>query len=436
MNGTHVPNNQTNQLKLPPHIKEYTKASTETLQLLRCWEISTSSIMISTGHSENPYRHVFVPIALTALRDGADLPGPAALLHSIFAFTASHLARGEQGENARRSNQRAITHYQRGIQCLRQSMSSKDPMQHGATLATMIMFATMNVVNGKASEWRIHLQGGRSWLKSIASTWANVSDNHIIYQLFRGLEVFGYTHDGSNQPHIRSMKDSQCSSSALQNIEEGTEEMLEDIEPFFAVASAGYGEAHYCMDKYFGLTLPILNAILKTNSLIKQGIILTTEELHHLNHDILLSNPGNLRFPSHNDLLERLTRHHSFTFYFALSVQHKRSLCRCSSADIRYVVEDGLHEFEAIAKFETEINLGASGLLWPLYILAAEASDDAIRQRYLTIFQHRKRRSLAATNHIEDIVKEVWRRRDCSSRPDEIDRYAVMQELGFDVLLT
>jgi arginine metabolism regulation protein II len=412
------------QMRLKPVLQSFFESSSvEERMLLRFWITCGSSRMISTGHPDNPYRHVFVPLAMAALGSGKRLAGNYALLHSIYAWAASNMAQLQDQQNSENTRVQASSHYQLSLAYLRESLDVGDVEQQGATLAAIVLITTMDIVNGESYKWRIHLQGGRVWLKSVSTTWQSIPDNQIIYQVFRGLEVFGYSHD-------KLLIHPNDWSASEQELDES--ETLE--EPFTSLANDPDGDA-YCLDRYFGITKPVLDIIWAIKRISKRGSGPTLVEISDIEEQLMKANPSILRFACPTESIERLTRHHACSFYFACVTAFKRSLLHCHPSDVQYLVEQSLFHLEATMAAEIKMELTVTGLLWPLFVTSAEAADQLLRERCLRVFEFRKTQGVLSVAQTEDVVLEIWRRRDASLNPEYVHRHEVMEDLGADILL-
>ncbi|EXJ84861.1 hypothetical protein A1O3_05536 [Capronia epimyces CBS 606.96] len=420
------------QQRLAPLLQPFIASSSpEERQLFHFWVTSASALMIATGHPDNPFRHVYVPLAMAAVGTDRNLVGHRSLLHGIYAWAASSLARLQHvdAEGAKRYHELAAKHYQSCLSCLRQSLLLDDAEQHAPTLGAIVLITTMEMVTGTSSHWRMHLRGGRTWLNGIAPTWQQVGDNQIVYQTFRGLEILGFSHDQNKQlDHSRQQSQSSDTSTSTSTT---------DLPIRLALEANFYkGDASlYQMEKLFGITKPVFDTISTINHLTQVGYTPTQKELDDLESLILMANPCTLRFPSPTEEIERLIRHHACAFYFACVIHYKRLLQHESPANLQYIVEYGLVHFEAIANTEIETELIASGLLWPLFVAASEAETTDLRRRFIEVFASRERLGIAATSQTRRVVQEIWRRRDRSSHPSKVYRHKVMEEMGLDVLL-
>lgn len=409
------------QTKLLPLLQPFIdSSSSEERRLFRFYITSASSLMIATGHPDNPFRQVLVPLAMSALGSLCRPVANLALLHSIYALAASNMAQLESVDSAQRTRDLATKHYQTSLGYLRQSLGKSNFEEQGATLATIVLIIILDIVNGESHKWRIHLRGGRDWLGSLSSSWHNVPDNQIIYQVFRFLEIVGHAHDQSVPDPIDTHP---------QDPRDGA------LEEMFSVTPGGQNRNIYYLDRFFGITKPILDIIWAMKFCNTHGCNPTPEEFHAFDHQIVAANPTNMRFQCSNEALEQLTRHHACTFYFASVIFYERSLKKESPSQIQHIVEQALAHFEAVIDSETALGLIACGFLWPLFVTASEAEDSVLRERCRNVFASRKRQGILSASRTEDVVREIWRRRDCSALPGEVHRHVVMEELGVDILL-
>jgi len=386
-------------------------------RLLHFWITSASDLMISTGHPDNPYRNVLIPLALATAGSGQKLKGNAALLHSMYAFAAFNIARIDQPERYESHHALAIKHHQASFRHLRQSVVGNDPSQNVAILAAFIVIIATGILNGQSSQWRIHLRGGRDWLRSLGDVWNDTQGGHVLYQMFQCFEVVGYF-----QNH--GLRDF----SGVHTLTEHTGQ----IDSVCSAISDNQGDDYY-LDIFFGVTKPVLKAILEIKKLTSRGHSATPEELIGLESDIMLANPVTLRFPSLSKSLEKLTRHHACSWYYACVIYYRRSLHRERPKEIQHLVEQALYHLAAMCTFKEDSNSGC--LLWPMFTVACEAEDDDLRSRSLERLNNREKYGIAATSSIRHVVLETWRRRDSSDSDVDIYGINVAEDLGIDILL-
>ncbi|KAF2027265.1 hypothetical protein EK21DRAFT_72440 [Setomelanomma holmii] len=378
---------------LPPFLSV---SSAEERQLLRFWVTSASGLMVSINHPDNPFRDVVIPLVLESAASTHKLPGHSALLHSVYAFAAfnrSHCQKSPHDQDT----VLAAKHHQVGLQYLRQSMENTHG-QHEAILASIILMTSIDIVEARSGQWRIHLRGGREWLNSLGGTWNKSKGGLILRQL---------------------------SSSAF--FDSGWEMDIMSSAPLHSPTN------DYCLDKFYGITKPVLRAIFDIGRLSTAQNRPTSEEIMALRNTLLLANPSTTRLPSPTAALEKITRHHACSWYYACMIHFERSLQRSPSREIQYLVEQCLYHLEAV---ETLLqNSVEEGLMWPLFITACEAEDEELRRRCVQIFTKKAKKGVGATPCVEGLVLEIWHRRDMNPEDDTLQQ-RVTEDMGIDLLLT
>lgn len=398
-------------LRYLPHFLSVSSA--EERQLLRFWVTSASGLMVSTNHPDNPFRDVVIPLVLESAASTNKLPGHSALLHSVYAFAAfnrSHCQKSSHQQDA----VLAAKHHQVGLQYLRQSMENTHD-QHEAILASIILMTSIDIVEARSGQWRIHLRGGRQWLNSLGGTWNKSKGGVILRQLFHCVEIIGYSHD----------QHTQFASSSSAFFKSGWEmDIMSSGTPDFPAND-------YCLDKFYGITKPVLKAIFEIGRLSTAQNRTMNEEVNALRNTLLLANPSTTRFPSPTAALEKITRHHACSWYYACMIHFERSLQRSPSREIQYLVEQCLYHLETIEiLLEERVE---EGLMWPLYITACEAEDRELRKRCVQIFTKKAKKGVGATPCVEGLVLEIWHRRDTKPE-DDILQQRVMEDLEIDLL--
>ncbi|TVY22243.1 Arginine metabolism regulation protein II [Lachnellula hyalina] len=302
------------QQRLLPFLKPFLSSSSVTeRRLLHFWVTSASSIMTCTDHPDNPFRQVVIPIALEAAASSHKLPGHAALLHIIYAFAGFHLAQLDQSDQ--NSKEIATNHYHASLRHLCKSLTDQNPhKQYDAILAVIILVISIDTLNGQSGQWQIHMRGAREWLREVGDVWSNHAYGHVMYQMFECLEIMGHT----QTPHIQ----------LPSNL---THKQKPNIDKLFS-ATSDVSDNPYCLDKFFGVTKPVLKMIMDINRLL--GSEPTREELAIIEHEILLANPSTTRFPGPKDI-EQITRSHACALYY--SANTKLSLVSSGQSASRHV---------------------------------------------------------------------------------------------------
>ncbi|KIM92612.1 hypothetical protein OIDMADRAFT_36483 [Oidiodendron maius Zn] len=409
------------QQQLLPLLRPFLVSSTaEERRLFHYWVTSASGIMISTGHPDNPYQKIVIPLAMAAAAPSGHIGFNTALLHSIYALTSFNLA---QIHHTSEAHLTAMRHQEISLRHLRCSISGDLSGHKTAFLATIIILSATEAISGQFSEWRIHVGAGREWLRSMGHAWIRTEDEVVLYQLFQLLEALGNTHqrraDKYRELELEPLDDS------------------EGIRTSRSVASSvAHQDGTNYLQRLFGVTKPILDIILEINWRSTLACPGTPAELRALAQRMLLINPIALHFSCPTEVSERLARQHACAFYMACNIYYERQILRRASKNLQHLVEQGLYHLEAINILEAEMNV--AGLSWPVYVIACEADSHDLRQRSLRLFARRLQQGIGGAANIKTIVIEVWHRRDhgysedLESRVTSID---IPEALGIDLLL-
>lgn len=378
--------------------------------------------MISTGHPDNPFRKVVIPLAMAASAPWEHNTLNKALLHSIYALTCFNIAMLHPALDKRLT---AIRHQEFSLRLLRSSLSEDLAQHRSAFLATIVMLSTIEAITGQYSEWRIHVEACRGWLRSLEKSWIMTDDERVMYQLFQLLEALGNTYRPKSLSNL--ITDTQD-----ENIGETPEVM-----PLQSRIQETADECNiFLLQRLYGMTKPVFEMIMEINhraSLPSPG---TPSELRALERKLLLSNPATLRFPSSKESIERLTRHHACAFHIACNIHYLRTLLHHPSKDLQHLVEQGLYHLTTVNTLEAENNV--AGLLWPVYVISCEADSKYLREQSLKLFERRHRQGIGGAANAQAMVLEVWHRRDHRKEGDvdsQNTSLGILENLGIDLLL-
>jgi hypothetical protein len=391
--------------------------SSQESRLLHGWVSYTSDLMISIPRKDNPYRTIFMPLALSAQGGGPGQPPEnLALLHGIYAMTAFNMAQQQPGLTS--SYTRLGTkHHRLCLKHLRRSLSGQQGSQPDAILATIILMTTIDCFTGNWSAWRMHVQGGRQWLLSAwKGPWKQQHTASMLYQIFLMVEAVG------------------TSAKVLHGVRNQASRPYGNDDSIFGMTELQHG---YQLDRLFGVTLPILEAIIHINYLGSRNTPPAQRELENLRVKILLNDPRALRLDGIADETERkLLRHHAYVYYYACRIHYERVLYRVAPRTIQHLVRGALEHLEAIAALETNCNV--TGLMWPVFVTACEAEDETLYKSVSWFFGKGQKHGISGYSSAHKVLSEVWRRRDQQrgeNKPD-VRWQQVMADLGLDLLLT
>lgn len=333
--------------------------------------------------------------------------GQIALFHALCA--ASAFSRGQLLNGEARALTLAMKHYHLAIMHLRHSLENlKDNLevdvQRGSILATITMFSAMDMITGRSSEWRTHLQGGASWLATLkGNVWDRDKSSSMVYQGYLAI-------------------------AALCNINLPSTIESDDF----------VNEKHYMLDRFFGLTRPILKHIVMMNSLVKRISTADAEPspemLDDLEMQLYMQTPENLDLDDLDDpLAQSLSRHHAYVFYYASLIYFQRTVRRRRPDDVQELVKFALGHLEDIEDLGGDA-IGCT-LVWPPFVAACECQTADLQERMLAWYKLKRRHGFMNLAISKDIAEELWRRRSLASPDDDIHWQDVLKDLNMDIVL-
>ncbi len=377
-----------------------------------CWHL------VPVDRPDNLFRSVFTPMALAGLTSSSSQStGEVALFHALCATSA--YSRGQLLNDETNSFTLAMKHYNLAIMHLRHSLASlkEHPsghgvdVQRGAILATITMFSAMDMITGRSSEWRTHLQGGASWLSTIdEATWNQDKSSSMVYQGYLAIAAL-------------------CNVDLPLTIDIESENCLGDTK-------------NYVLDRFFGLTRPILKHIMLMNSLIKRistttSAMPSSEVLDELEHQLYDQSPESLDLSAQDlpPLAQQLTLHHAYVFYYASLIYFHRTIRRHAptSIQVQTIVSSAVQCLEDIEALGGD-SIGCT-LVWPPFIVACECVGEEMQERILRWYMCKRRHGFMNLEMSKDIAKEVWRRRDMLGASVDIQWQDVLKEMKMDIVL-
>ncbi|OAP64525.1 hypothetical protein AYL99_00497 [Fonsecaea erecta] len=380
-----------------------------------CWHL------VPVDRPDNPFRSVFTPMALAGLASPSNQSnGQIALFHALCATSA--FSRGQLLNGDSKNFTLAMKHYNLAIMHLRHSLVNfKDgdnelgqaQLQRGSILATITMFSAMDMITGRSSEWRTHLQGGASWLSTIEkSEWDRDKSSSMVYQGYLAIAAL-------------------CNINLPSSIDVESESFLGD-------------ERNYVLDRFFGLTRPILRHIVVMNSLIKRISTTaseppTAEMLDDLETQLYAQTPSNLDLSGLPPLAQSLTLHHAYVFYYASIVYFLRTVRRLppQALCIQNTVSKAVTHLEDIESLGGD-SIGCT-LVWPPFIVACECLTEEMQSRMLNWYRVKRRHGFMNLEISKDIARELWRRRQLAGDGAEADAdiqwQDVLTEMKMDIVL-
>ncbi|KAH8661733.1 fungal-specific transcription factor domain-containing protein [Ilyonectria robusta] len=399
--------------KVFPHIPAYiSSASKEERSLFHDWVTVLSGLMMPTQYLDNPFRTIFIPLALAAPSSSSESSGNGALLHSIYAISAFNQAQLSSSNEYLFSL--GTKHHRIALEHLRRSLMQPEESQTEAILATIINMSSIDVIKGQSASWRIHHAGGWTWLQHIMENGATQSANaSVLCQIFFCISTLGQSH-----PEVMSRL-----------------ERRQGIQPKFAYSMQVWDKP-YALDRLFGITQPVLEGIMRTNTLSEPVCHATQEEIEDLDLFIRRNDPDVL-ISDMEEEYDDITRHHTCTFFCASLIYFERRLRKTSPRKIQRLVQRSLDHLCAIDALEVEQKLVVCGLFWPVFVTACEAENfNNLRARALQMFDKGTLLGIGNILSARKVVEEVWRRRDNDCEGVDTTWQSVMADLELDLILT
>ena len=397
----------------------------EERELMHYWVTHLSDLMISAGLADNPYRTVWIPMALESSAGKDILLENSALLHAIYALSAFNKLQRIDSSSLPYSIS-AIKHYQLSLGFLRQASMQQREAKLEAVLATINALSITEVINGNFSSWRNHLRGGRAWLQSIKrGKWTHMQKS-VTYQFFLCAEAIGSVLPRTAQNkslgniHARAVYDSDY-------VHDST----------FGVTSISL-DTDYVLDRYFGITKPMLEVIIHINHIIASPYRPSKTELEGLEIKIRLNRPiPALNRQASFDPESQALMDYRMMFYYACYIHFKHNLLRTASEDLQATVCQTLLHLRNIEIHE--MTYGCCGILWPIFVIACESDEEKSRSAYLRWFSSKTELGIGSLSSALAVVVEVWRRRDaarvCNNGSYFVSWEKVMAEMGLDLLV-
>ncbi|KAK5051533.1 hypothetical protein LTR84_003185 [Exophiala bonariae] len=435
-----VRNSTHNRIQISRHLDLLPRRQDQR-ELIHHWTNFVCWHLLPVDLPSNPFRSVFTPMALEGLHTPSSTSnGSIALFHALCA--ASAFSRSQLLQNDSKILTLAAKHYQLAIVHLRHSLSDLTTsqllltgtndttnsnaevsvLQRTSILATITMFSAMDMITGRFSEWRTHLQGGASWLATVNSAvWQHDRSSSMVYQGYLAIAALS----NINLP---------------SNLDADNEDLFLD-------------SPHYMLDRFFGLTRPILRHIVVMNSLVRQissaaatgdqttaSAAAVALKLDRLEAQLYEQTPDTLDLSDLTPTEATLARHHAYVFYYASLVFFARAVRRLppESLQIQSLVEC------AVARLEEIEMLGGDGvgctLVWPPLVVASECLSEELQGRMLAWYRLKRRHGFMNLEMSKDIAKELWRRRKELAEQGlagvvDIQWQDVLKDLNMDIVL-
>ncbi|EXJ87525.1 hypothetical protein A1O3_04485 [Capronia epimyces CBS 606.96] len=381
----------------------------EQRELIHHWTSFLCWHLVPIDRPDNPFRSVFTPMALAGLTSPSDQStGSIALFHALCATSA--FSRGQLLNGDAQTLTLAMKHYHLAIMHLRHSLANINDHrqaedQRGSILATITMFSAMDMITGRSSEWRTHLQGGASWLATIeGKVWDRDKSSSMVYQGYLAIAAL-------------------CNINLPSTVNVESEDFLD--------------ERNYVLDRFFGLTRPILKHIVMMNSLIKRfsttKLSIDAEALDELELQLYEQTPDSLDLEGLDPRGQALTRHHAYVFYYASLIYFQRTVRRRPPDELQELVKF------AVAHLEDIEDLGGDAigctLVWPPFVVACECQSIDLQQRMLAWYMLKRRHGFMNLEKSKDIAMELWQRRSLAPKDVDIQWQDVLKDLKMDIVL-
>ncbi|KAL0259271.1 hypothetical protein SLS55_006776 [Diplodia seriata] len=408
-------------MRLVTQLQPYlVSASAEERLLFDHWSSTLSGIFLPTPRPDNPFRNVFIPLALGAGDLTVAHPGHAALLHGMYAISAFHMGETDASRKQELSLV-AIKHYKTSLAHLRRCVAETGD-QPEAVFATIITMASIYLVIGSSSNWRVHVKGARDWLASQNVSFRKGSFAPVLYQLFRCLDVVGHWHN--NDDSRLSICDDD--DGELGNVP-GTVSELPDEDDDYTSPD------NYCLDRYFGLPKPIFNALQSMHHFRRSPTPPSAGEVDAVEAEIEQVQGMVAALRPSDGVNERLLVHHYMVFYYACRINLAREFRGLPPADVQHLVEAGLLHLELT--YSIERTVGVCGISWPLFVVACEAEGAELRERAFRMFAKGWQMGIGSIKKASKVVERVWEERDRTGNWDPAERQRIMKSMGMDLLL-
>lgn len=398
--------------KVLPQMTSYlTFATLQERALFHYWVTVLSGRMLPAQRQDNPFRTIFIPLALTRPDSRPASSGNAALLHAIYAVSAFNQAQlSSEGD---RLVALGTKHHKLALGHLRRNLMNEDETQREAILATIITISTIHVINGDSSSWRTHKSGSTVLLQSLMKQNSPPSTNTaLLCQILFCINALAAPNATS-----RSAWQTVNRSSADWNMHWPT------------------WHASYELERLFGISRPVLEAIVRTNALADRLHDATAEEINELDVYIRCNDPSVALagVEGYDDII----CHHAGAFFCACLLYFERRLRNTDPNKIQRIVQRSLYHLETVRNIEKERSLDVCGIFWPEFITACEAAEaNDVRTHAICLFNKGDLSGIGNMKAAEQVVLEVWRRRDIASDPAAVHWHDVMADLGLDLILT
>ncbi|KAF2145872.1 uncharacterized protein K452DRAFT_102460 [Aplosporella prunicola CBS 121167] len=395
-------------LTIHPALRPYlVTATARERSLFHHWTSRLSKSLMPTASAKNFWQTIFTPMALGCGDASESSPGHASLLHSIYAIAAFHIA---EQQPARKDHVFiGIEHYQASVRYLRQSLQNTNEGQE-VVLAAIILLATTDIIVEDSSRWRVHIHGGRDWLRWQGPLWTKGRIASTLYQIFHSTEVIGFSHDMKPNNTVK-------------------EQLLESQ----ATDLAGFQSEDYCLDTYLGFPKPLFQAFKRMYELRQMRRPIYPFDMVEI--ECLLEFGKPTETPSNNisSATEDPIKDYAWTAYYASRIAFEREFRHASPPEVHHHVRNCTHHLEAIYAIECTRNV--CGSIYCLFIVACEAEDRALRARLLRLFDKGEMYGFHSVKSAREVVKEVWRHRDCTGSYEPRQRQEIMMAMGLDLLM-
>jgi hypothetical protein len=121
-------------------------------------------------------------------------------------------------------------------------------------------------------------------------------------------------------------------------------------------------------------------------------------------------------------------------FYYACEIYFERQVLHTSVADVQWIVTAAFPYIQGILSHDHELQ--GPYISWPIFIIAAEATDPEVCKTTIAFFDLDWPRKIGNYSAAKEVLLEVQRRQKESHPVDPFFHWTqVMDELGLDILL-
>jgi hypothetical protein len=392
-------------------------SSLKLCELLHHWKRYLSRLMIPFA-TENPYVTIITPMIESTNPDQMS-PANSAVFWSI--MTASAFSKARMVQDSSEYTKLGEAYYSKTLNLLSLCFCTQEAHQGLAVLAAITMSSLIDVFRplpDSSESWQLHLQAGRSWIRSQELELPSQDPNaSILIELILLLEVLGFSSRAKATPSVHD---------SFLSLKYSTTDRFRLKVPVL--------HDSYQLERMFGLPLNVFECIIWTNILVQKGTLASHEDIEALGFQITSSNPEFFHHYSSDapDAYARMCVR--YLFYYACEVYFERQVLHTPVADVQWIVKAAFPYIRGILSHDHELQ--GPCLSWPIFIIAAEATDPEVCKTTIAFFELDWPRKIGNYSAAKEVLLEVQRRQKESHPVDPFFHWTeVMDELGLDILL-